>query len=146
MLREAGEREIRGWQRSSESGSGVYGRRQRACADPTRARPKARHCSPPAILQKASRTVLEPPTHHLRTYPNPNVWPRGRFFRCATSHCRRPSGVCTRPPAAASHPTRPPNKGRRVVIRGLEHAVLPPTCGCNDLYSGEAMPHAPPSA
>eukprot|EP00962_Isochrysis_galbana_P021379 scaffold6307_cov111-Isochrysis_galbana.AAC.3 len=26
----------------------------------------------------------------------------------------------------------------------VEHAVLPPTCGCNHPYSGEAMPHLQP--
>eukprot|EP00962_Isochrysis_galbana_P048354 scaffold20109_cov143-Isochrysis_galbana.AAC.2 len=57
--------------------------------------------------------------------------------------CRRTSGVDTRPPAAASHPTPSPKKGRRVVSRGRArrasaHMRLQPSL----LGRG----HAPPSA
>eukprot|EP00962_Isochrysis_galbana_P023614 scaffold7141_cov107-Isochrysis_galbana.AAC.10 len=58
--------------------------------------------------------------------------------------CRRTSGVDTRPPAATSHPTPPPKKGRRVVSRGRArrasaHMRLQPSL----LRRGR---HAPPSA
>eukprot|EP00962_Isochrysis_galbana_P038984 scaffold13933_cov95-Isochrysis_galbana.AAC.2 len=57
--------------------------------------------------------------------------------------CRRTSGVDTPPPAAASHPTPPPQKGRRVVSRGRArrasaHMRLQPSL----LRRG----HVPPSA
>eukprot|EP00962_Isochrysis_galbana_P002611 scaffold712_cov155-Isochrysis_galbana.AAC.1 len=44
-----------------------------------------------------------------------------------------------RPPPPPT-PHRPPKRvGAWSAV--VEHAVLPPTCGCNHPYSGEAMPH-----
>eukprot|EP00962_Isochrysis_galbana_P041151 scaffold15024_cov124-Isochrysis_galbana.AAC.1 len=64
----------------------------------------------------------------------------------APSPCRRTSGVDTRPPAAASHPTLPPKRvgAWSAVSRGgraRRASAHMRTCGCNHPYSGEAMPH-----
>eukprot|EP00962_Isochrysis_galbana_P022075 scaffold6553_cov126-Isochrysis_galbana.AAC.3 len=71
-----------------------------------------------------------------------HTWPRGRFFdvRPALAAAPRPRELTHDRPPPPPTPHRPPKRvGAWSAV--VEHAVLPPTCGCNHPYSGEAMSH-----
>eukprot|EP00962_Isochrysis_galbana_P023900 scaffold7293_cov126-Isochrysis_galbana.AAC.4 len=69
------------------------------------------------------------------------TWPRGRFFDVRPALTAAPRELThDRPPPPPPTPHRPQKRvGAWSAV--VEHAVLPPTCGCNHPYLGEAMPH-----